>query len=68
MDDCGKARRKNDGSVDRAIRLKYENQRDWRSAYGDGPVSTDDGVTRLSDRKLLLEIMQSDLPNGQDGL
>ena len=48
---CRKARRKNDGIVDRAIRLKFENQFDWRSAYGDGPVSTDDSVTRLSDRK-----------------
>ena len=49
--DCGEARRKNDGSVDRAIRLKCENEFDWWSAYGDGPVGTDDGVTRLSDRK-----------------
>ena len=51
QDICGKARKKNDGSGDRAIRLKCENQRGWRSAYGNGPVSTDDGVTRLSDWK-----------------
>ena len=42
---------KNDKSVDRAIRLKCENQFDWWNAYGDRPVSTDDDVTRLSDRK-----------------
>ena len=50
-DNCGEARRKNDGRVDRAILLKCENKFDWWSAYGDGTISTDDGVTRLSDRK-----------------
>ena len=49
--DCGEARRKNDESVDRAIHLKCENKFDWWSAYGDGTGSTDDDVTRVSDRK-----------------
>ena len=42
-------------SVDRAIRLKCENQFDWWRAYGDKPVGTRNVIKRLGEIKRLLK-------------